>query len=313
MALFIVKPRKKVRTSAKAQPARKRAKPAPVLYVVTARRKPKPAPVVPKPAPASAPGKREIKQRDEKPLMTKKVRAWYALSVKYGYSDDKVRKALRKSKKDEGLAKLLGKVLSPKVEVSELKKVKCDCPKALPLDEEPYNGPPVESPRGIKEYERWQREQNRRPRPPAACNCPKLPTVIRRKKFPGYLVFEALLTDHVKNFILTTKGVETILMNPENIVAVDTMEAAELLLEKKDQLAKGKERKVDNKVPLKMGDKVKVAGNPHGAWFGQEGKVVMLATPPGDMSTQVEFPLLGRPVFATFDCRILELVKEAVA
>ena len=299
----------------KAKPGKaKPKKPKPGRFIVMPLPKPDLGKAKPKPAPATAPAKTQIKRSNESTnvpaLMTKKVRAWYALAVKYGYSDDKVRKQLRKSKKDEGLAKLLGKVLSPKVEVTELKKVRCDCPKALPEDAEPYNGPPVESPRGIKEYERWQRFQNRQPRPAVICNCPKLPTVIKRKKFPGYLVFEALLTDHVRNFILTTKGVETILMNPENIVAVDTMEAAELLLEKKDQLAKGKERKVDNKVPLKLGDTVKVAGNPTGAWFGQVGKVSYLPDEPGNMTTQVEFPLLGRPVTAAFDCRILELVKE---
>ena len=99
-------------------------------------------------------------------------------------------------------------------------------------------------------------------------------------------------------------------MNKDNLVAVDSQEAAELLLEKKDQIAHTKERKVEQKMKPVIGQMVVVAGNPKAPWYGQKGKVVSVAQAQSDMTTSVEFTLLGRAVFATFDCRILEVIGD---
>lgn len=226
-------------------------------------------------------------------------RLWYAIAIAYGHKDDKVRKQLVKLRKG---CKDIGKVLSPKVEVQELKLLgKCICPREVPPPEE--NLPPPETPRGLK-----CRVRTPYPRRIGECNCPKVPTIVKRKKFPGYLVIQANLTDTVRSTILTCKGVEMILMNKDNIVAVETEEAAELLLERKEQTTK-KEKEEAPTATYKPGDQVKVIGDSKAPWFGQQGKVVSCEVPP-NMTALVEFPLLGRPIQVAFDARTLNLVKE---
>lgn len=231
-------------------------------------------------------------------------RLWYAVAVRFGWKDEKVRKALAGLKKDiQRNGGWIGRVISPKHVVEELKLVgKCTCPKEEPPKEEDL--PPPETPRGLK----VRKAPSPYPRRIGECHCPKIPTKVKRKKFPGYLILQADLTPLVHGYIQGTGGVECVLMGKENVVAVDTEEAAELLLERKEQNVP--KPKPDNPSPsFAVGANVEVIGDKYAPWFGQRGKVVETSVPP-NMTTKVEFILLGRPVYATFDSRTLKEVQS---
>lgn len=226
-----------------------------------------------------------------------KEKQWYALAVVFGFKDDKVRKAIVKLKKT--IKKDIGRVISPKAEVRELKRVsKCTCPKEVPISEDLL--PPTETPRGIR-----ARVRTPYPRRVGECTCPKVPVTVKRKKFPGYLLLQARLTQEVLSAVQTTKGLECILMGRDNIVAVDTEEAAELLLERKWQNEKVRTARIDTRPKFTVGQSVTVIGDKTAAWFGQTGIVKEVSQQP-NMSTKVEFQLLGLPVKVVFDARTLE-------
>jgi len=166
------------------------------------------------------------------PIKKKNQREWYVIAVTPGYRDEKVRKNLVRERKklDNDVRKLVGKILSPKHEIVTLAPVGKDerpfMDVKAPHEELGYETPKTVKVAGKYSFMKYLRvgEDNRK----------REEKVKRVAKFPGYLIIECRLTDEVKSFIMTTKGVQCILMNPQNIVSMKDQEAAELLLEKRD-------------------------------------------------------------------------------
>lgn len=131
--------------------------------------------------------------------LTKKIPAkptmqWYVLSVNMNYSDTKCRKQLRDLKKLPDFKKLIGRIAIPaKYEETRYKNV---------VDEEGNETGAVEE------------------------------STVNRTRYPGYVVFECILTPEVRAEINGLKSVFCILMKPFHEVALSTEDEANLYLEK---------------------------------------------------------------------------------
>ncbi len=73
--------------------------------------------------------------------------------------------------------------------------------------------------------------------------------IIRRLAFPGYILVHCKLTEDVQSYLQNMRGVFTLLMNPEKIVAMQTQQAAEIMLRNQDVLDRQKKERLERKAP----------------------------------------------------------------
>lgn len=314
---------------AKPKPATKKATGKPVKGR-TAPKTGKPSPKPTKPAKRDARGKKPAPLAEAepvpvptqpakpKPVNPAKVKLWYVLCVEPG-ADGKVCKGIRKKKLIEGMENEIGRVFSPtKVEEKLL-------PKAgdvLAEGKEPE--PDSARKAGVKWVwdhvgaDEWSRDPNMPPpgyrvvifpaqsqtkgkqgngwqwkvrdeRSPEERKC-----MVRERIFPGYVLVRMKMTPDAFHLVRSIRGVSYYLPTDASPTALETEEAATLLIQQTETNKKAKEAR-ERRIALsvKTGDNVDVI---EGVWKGNSGVVKSVSGTTDDPIITVTLTVWGRPV-----------------
>lgn len=289
------KPRKGAKTATKTAPVKPRSKP-----------KPQPVAVV------------EPAGDKPKPLDPAKVKLWYVLCVEPG-ADGKVCKGIRKKNLIEDMGGEIGRVFSP---TSVTEKMLPKAGDVLAEGKEPE--PDVARRAGIKwvwdhvGVDEWSRDPNMPPPGYRVVIFPAMSTTkgkqgngwqwkvrdertqeerkcfVRERLFPGYVLVRMKMNAETFHLVRSIRGVSYYLPSDASPTALETEEAATLLIQQTETNKKAKEaKKKIVKMDYKVGDSVDVL---EGVWQGQTGKVQEIKGTPEDPVVTVVFTIWGKPV-----------------